>query len=163
VPALVLLVALAPPLYRLGVGAQIRRLFASLNRHDWSPVTANLASEFTYEFHGDTAIGGVRRRRETVDAWFERVFRVLPDARFELRDVVVGGPPWNTRVAIHASIAGNLADGTPYSNVFQQRVVVRWAKVRSIETIEDTQKLDRAMRALAASGFEEAVAAPLVD
>jgi hypothetical protein len=66
-------------------------------------------------------------------------------------------------VATHATISGNLPDGAPYENTFKQRIVLSWGKVSSIETVEDTQKLDRAMRALAANGFEEAVAAPLND
>ena len=161
--ALAALLALAPPLYRLAVGLQIRRVFAGLNRHEWRLVTEGLADEFTYHFHGDTSISGVRHKRETVDAWFERVFRIVPDAHFDIQDVMVAGPPWNTRVATHARISGHLADGAPYSNDFKQRVVIRFGKVSSIETVEDTQKLDRAMQALAASGFEEAVAAPLND
>ncbi|MEA2396528.1 MAG: hypothetical protein QOK25_84 [Thermoleophilaceae bacterium] len=161
--ALVALLAIAPPLYRFVVAFQVRRLFGSLNRHDWQPVLEGLAPEFIYRFHGETSISGVRRRRETVDAWFQRVFRILPDARFELQDLMVAGPPWNTRVATHATISGNLPDGAPYENTFKQRIALSWGKVSSIETVEDTQKLDRAMRALAANGFEEAVAAPLND
>jgi ketosteroid isomerase-like protein len=161
--ALAVLAALAPPLYRLAVQVQLRRLFKALSRHDYEPILAGLADEFTYHFHGETAISGTRSRRETVGAWFERVFRIVPDARFDVQDLMVAGPPWNTRVATHVRISGNLADGTPYFNDFKQRIVIRFAKVTSIETIEDTQKLDRALQALGAKGFEEAVAAPLVD
>jgi ketosteroid isomerase-like protein len=161
--ALAVLLVLVPPLYRFAVGFQIRRIFRSLSRGDWQPVLDSLAPEFTYLFHGDTSISGLRRRRETVDAWFRRLYRILPSPRFEPEDIVVGGPPWNTRVAALATISGDLADGTPYRNTFMQRVTIRFGRVTAIETVEDTQRLERAMQALAATGFDEAVAPPLTD
>jgi ketosteroid isomerase-like protein len=164
VPVLVaVLAALVPPLYRWAVARQVRRMFDALNRGDWSAVNDALASEFSYRFHGDTSIGGLRRRRATMEAWWARMFRILPEPRFEVLDVVVAGPPWATRVATHATIRGTLPDGTPYDNVFMQRVVARFGRLVRVETIEDTQRLDRAMTALAAAGFPEATAPPLED
>ncbi len=161
--ALVLLAAVAPPLYRAVVAAQVRRLFGQLNRGNWHAVNDRLAGEFSYRFHGDTALGGVKRRRATMETWWRRVFAILPNARFEATDVLVAGPPWATRVAVDATISGDLADGTPYTNVFRQKIVLRLGRVVSIETVEDTQRLERALRALGAAGVPEALAAPLND
>lgn len=157
------LAAVVPPLYRAIVAVIVRGYFGELNKGNWQAVNDGLAAEFTYHFHGDHALGGTRRRRATMDAWWQRLFRILPDARWEVQDVLVAGPPWATRVSTHATIRGHLPEGTPYENAFKQRIVLRFGKVVSVETLEDSQRLERAMNALAAKGFEEAVAAPLVD
>ena len=160
---LLVVAAVVPPLYRWAVARQVRAMFGELNRGNWAAVNAGLAPEFSYRFHGATSISGLRSTRPTMEAWWRRLFRILPSPWFEVLDVVVAGPPWATRVATHARISGDLADGTPYENVFMQRAVARFGKLVAIETIEDTQKLDRAMAALAANGFEEATAPPLED
>jgi ketosteroid isomerase-like protein len=163
VPLVLVAAVVVPPLYRRAVAWQVRRLFGRLNQGDWGAVNAGLANDFVYRFHGETAIGGVRRTLPTMEAWWQRMFRILPAPRFEILDVMVTGPPWATRVATHGTIAGTLPDGTPYDNTFMQRATARFGKLVAIETLEDTQRLDRAMTALAATGFDEAVAAPLED
>ncbi|MEV4515206.1 winged helix-turn-helix transcriptional regulator [Dactylosporangium sp. NPDC049525] len=55
-----------------------------------------LASDVRMTFQGDTSLGATCSIRAALAAWSERLFRLLPDARFELRQAAVDGPLWNT-------------------------------------------------------------------
>lgn len=150
-------------MYRLIVAARVRRIFASLSAGDYEPMLHSLAPSFTYRFYGDHALGGERHTKEAMRVWWRRVFRLLPDARFETREVLVAGWPWDTRVATDMVIRATLPDGTRYENVFAQFVRLRWGRITEVRTLEDTQKLERMLLGLAASGVEEATDVPVVD
>jgi predicted ester cyclase len=49
------------------------------------------APEFTHRFVGDNAMGGVRTTIDSQRRWFQRLFRLLPDIRFTVDDVIVQG------------------------------------------------------------------------
>lgn len=150
-------------MYRLIVASRIRGIFARLNAGDPQAMVRSLAPRFTYRFYGDHALGGERTTHAAMRAWWGRVFRLMPGLRFEPRDVLVAGWPWSTRVATDVTVCVTLPDGTRYENVVNQFVHLRWGRVTEVRTLEDTQKLARALRVLAASGIEEAVAAPITD
>lgn len=150
-------------MYRLIVAARIRKIFARINAGDWETMVGSLAPNFTYRFYGDNALGGVRKTPEAMRLWWQRVFRLLPGARFEVGEVLVAGWPWHTRVATDLMVRATLPDGTRYENVVNQFVRLRWGRVVEVRTLEDTQKLDRALRALAAAGFREAQAPQITD
>ena len=150
-------------MYRLIVAARIRGIFARLNAGDSEAMIRSLAPRFTYRFYGDHALGGERTTPAAMRAWWGRVFRLLPGLRFEPRDVLVAGPPWSTRVATDVVAHVTLPDGTRYENVVNQFVELRWGRVTEIRTLEDTQKLARALEALTAGGYSEAVAEPIAD
>lgn len=150
-------------MYRLIVAARIRRIFARLDAGDWETMIRALAPRFTYRFYGDHALGGERTTVAAMRAWWGRVFRLLPGASFEPRDVLVAGWPWSTRVATDVIVRATLADGTHYENVINQFVRLRWGRVTEVRTLEDTQKLAQALQGLAAAGIEEASADQISD
>jgi hypothetical protein len=80
-----------------------------------------------------------------------------------VRDVVVSGPPWHTRIFTQLDFVKPLPDGTPYTNVVMQRMVMRWGKVCEIHTLEDTQRCARFLAWQVARGKLEAEAAPISD
>lgn len=145
------------------VRARVRATFDQINDGDYRTMVDGLAPSFTYRFHGDHALGGVRTSRESMLRWWERVVRLLPGARFEVQDVLVNGGPWNTRIAVRSLVAGDLPDGTRYENTVFQFMTLVWGRVSSVETVEDLQVLERALEAVASGGVEEARAAPIVD
>ena len=145
------------------VRARVRATFDRINDGDYRTMVDGLAPSFTYRFHGDHALGGVRTSRESMLRWWERVVRLLPGARFEVQDVLVNGGPWNTRIAVRSLVAGDLPDGTRYENTVFQFMTLVWGRVSSVETVEDLQVLERALEAVASVGVEEARAAPIVD
>jgi len=145
------------------VGARVRATFDRINDGDYRTMVDGLAPSFRYRFHGDHALGGVRTTRESMLRWWERVVRLLPGARFDVQDVLVNGGPWNTRIAVRSVVSGDLPDGSRYENTVFQFMTLVWGRVSSVETVEDLQVLERALEAVAASGVEEARAAPIVD
>lgn len=150
-------------MYHAVVRRKVRAIFASITDGDYRPMLDGLGASFTYRFHGDHALGGVRTTRAAMTLWWERIFRILPAARFDVVEVLVSGGPWRTRLAIRLYVAGDLPGGERYENTVFQFMTLRWGKVTSIETMEDLQVLERALSAVVASGNAEAGAAPIAD
>ncbi len=149
-------------MYHRIVRQRITAVFDSLSRGDASAMIDALAADFRYEFHGEHALGGVRTTSEAMTRWWERVFRLLPGARFDVREVLVTGAPWSTRVAARIRVRGPIPGGE-YDNTIFQFMTLRWGRVCSVETLEDLQTLERALGAVAAAGAGEALAAPITD
>ena len=61
--------------------------------------------------------------------------------RFHIEDILVNGPPWNTRVAIraHDFIAGDAGDD--YNNRVVAFLEIRWGRLIRWEDYEDTERL----------------------
>lgn len=150
-------------MYKRIVRAKVRGVFERINAGDYMAMVDGLAPSFEYRFHGDHALGGRRTTRESMIRWWERVMDLLPGAQFNIRDVLVNGGPWRTRIAVRASISGELPDGTRYENTVFQFMTLVWGKVVSVETCEDLQKLGRALAVVAEAGTAEALAAPITD
>lgn len=143
-------------MYRAVVRHKVRATFAALSEGRWDEMTSQLAARFSYRFVGDHALGGTRSTIEDMTAWFERVGRLLPGLAFEVHDVVVYGPPWNTTVLTYVSVSTG-----DYRNELFQRVKLKWGRLAEILTLEDLQRLEARLNELAAEGVEEAAAAPI--
>lgn len=150
-------------MYATIVRRKVRGIFDRINQGDYLPMVDGLADEFVYVFHGEHALGGRRTTREAMIRWWERTLRLLPGAQFDLRDVLVRGGPWQTRVATRALVSGALPDGSRYENTVFQFLTLRWGRVTEVETVEDLQVLQNALAIVAASGVAEASAAPITD
>jgi ketosteroid isomerase-like protein len=149
-------------MYRSIVARRVRDAWAHVDRRDPGYVIDQLAPGFEHSFAGDHAMGGTRRSRELLTAWFERVFRLFPAVRFEVRDVLVRGMPWNTRAVALVHVSAGEVDGVRYENELAQTIHLRWGKIVRIHTLEDTQKLASALERMHAAGQAEALAAPIV-
>jgi ketosteroid isomerase-like protein len=154
-------------MYRHIVRKRVLYLFTEANRGNWRAIVDELGSPFTYRFAGETPLGGTRTSKPAMIAWFERLYRLFPDSQFAPCAVVVEGPPWRTRVMAHVRINGTRpGDGggqpVPYDNEFMQLMTIRWGKIVSVLTIEDTQKFADILPALSAAGFVDARANPIV-
>ncbi|MER7251507.1 nuclear transport factor 2 family protein [Kribbella sp. NPDC000426] len=148
-------------IYHWIVGRQVRNAFAQISAGNWEAMVAGMAPSFTYRFYGDHALGGERRTHDALRSWWERCFRLLPDTRFEVRDVLVNGWPWNTRVATAVTVHVGVVDGSAYENVVHQFLRIRWGKITEVRTLEDTAVLERTLDRLAAAGYAEAHAAQI--
>lgn len=150
-------------MYAAIVRAKVRGVFDEINRGNHHAMVDGLAKDFVYEFHGDHALGGRRTTKAAMLRWWERTMRLLPGARFDVRDVLVNGWPWRTSVAVRSRVSGDLPGGERYENTVFQFMTLRWGKVSAVETVEDLQVLERALVVVAASGVEEAAAPPIAD
>jgi ketosteroid isomerase-like protein len=130
-----------------------RRIVASKTRAVWRRITAghyaaagDLAHpDMTFRFVGQTALGAELRGKAAFMAWFRAVGEHLPGLSFEVEDVLVGGWPWNTRVAVRLAISAPLPDGTIYRNEGVQWLRLRWGRMVDDWVLEDTIALQAAL------------------
>jgi ketosteroid isomerase-like protein len=154
--------------YKAIVRAKLRRLFANASQGNWKPIVAGFADDFSYRFIGNTPLGGTRTTRSSMEAWWTRLLKLFPGAQFLPQEILVEGPPWNTRVMTHmpfrATLPGAEGDAAlPYENEVMQLMRLRWGRITSIVTIEETQRSVDVLPRLAKAGFEDATAAPIND
>ena len=150
-------------IYRAIVKRKARGLFEALSRGDWQAATADLADDVHHVFAGDNALGGERHSRAAFERWFERLYRLIPEIEFEVREVAVRGWPWDTAVAVEWIDRGRGADGTPYVNEGSHWIRLRWGKGVEVHGYLDTGKVTQLLEGMAAAGIEEAAAAPISD
>jgi ketosteroid isomerase-like protein len=148
-------------MYRLFVRRIVRKAFGNINADDYERVLPVFARDVVFCFAGDHAMGGEIKGPVLVREWFERVFRLFPDIRLEPKAVVVMGPPWRTFACTRFVVRGTLPDGRQYTNEGMQFLHLRWGKAVEDRLYEDTAVLVDALDAIAASGNDEAAAAPL--
>ena len=92
-------------MYRRIVKQKVIKTFKGLSDGQWDHLVSQLADDFEYRFVGSNALGGTRTSKTDMVTWTNRVTELLPDARFDVRDVVVAGPPWNTTVFTYATVS----------------------------------------------------------
>jgi ketosteroid isomerase-like protein len=155
-------------MYKAIVRSKLQRLFAGANQGNWQPIVDGFAPAFSYRFIGDSPLGGTRTTHKAMQLWWTRLFRLFPSAQFEPQVIVVNGPPWNTIVMTHIIFRATIPSakgGKPedYQNEFMQRLHLRWGKITSVVTIEDTQRFINVLPGLAANGIADATAPSIAD
>lgn len=149
-------------MYRWFIRRQIRAAFAALSRGDGQSLTAHLSPEVHHAFPGGGALGGERDNLADVEAWFERLFRLLPGLEFEIHTIAVDGNPLDTRVGVEWTNAGTLLDGSRYANHGAHIIRLSRGRITSFHAyLNDIDELTDALARLARHGIEEAAAAPI--
>ncbi|MFD1202504.1 nuclear transport factor 2 family protein [Leucobacter albus] len=110
-------------------------MFDEINAGNYWAMVESLGEPFEYHFHGDHALGGRRTSVDAMNRWWARLMRLLPDARFEVLDVLVRGWPWRTRVAVRARVTGDLPGGERYENTVFQSMTLVGGRVTSVDTV----------------------------
>ena len=98
-------------MYKAAVRWMIRRNIAALNAGNYQPVLRMYAADATLTFPGDNswsrmyrepdpgrAPSPTHRGRAEIEAFLQRY--VGNGIQMEVEDILVNGPPWNTRVAV---------------------------------------------------------------
>jgi ketosteroid isomerase-like protein len=83
--------------YRTIIRRRIVSNFERLSAGDYKRVVGQLAPDVHHVFAGGSALGGERHSRAAVERWFERLFRLFPQIRFDVIRVISSGPPWVAR------------------------------------------------------------------
>lgn len=144
------------------VRRRVRALYSALSAGDPEPMLAIFARRFAYTFVGENhPLAGTRRTPEAMRAQLERVLRLFPGMHFEVKEVLVAGPVWDTRVGVVVDVRARLLDGSPYRNDILQLLRLRWGRVVAVRTVTDTTRLRDAYRRLQAVGVAEATAQPV--
>src|SRR4051794_35119478 len=140
-------------MYKAGVRWMIRRNIAKMNRGDYAPALAMFAPDATLAFPGDNSWAGEfhrpepgrepsvsHRNRDEIEGFLRRY--VATGMQMVVDDILVNGPPWNTRAAarVHHWIPG--PDGRDlYNNRAILFVHARWGKIQAQEDYEDTERV----------------------
>jgi ketosteroid isomerase-like protein len=155
-------------MYRSIVRWRVRSLFHQANLGNWQAIVDSLAPVFVYRFVGDTPLGGTRTTKSSMQAWFQRIYKLVPDAQLHPEVIVVEGAPWNTRVMTYVKFRGTLPPvvgylGDAYENEVMQLMTLRWGRISSVITLEDTQRFVAILPRLSAAGIADATASPITD
>lgn len=139
----------------------VRNAFGDLSDRNRAPLLGRCAADMYHTFAGEHALGGTRHSRVAFRSWLDRLYRLFPELRFHIRDILVTGPPWNTRLAISWKDRGVAADGVDYQNEGVHLLRHRWGRLVELHAKLDTQHLERTLDRMAAAGIEEAAADPI--
>jgi len=150
-------------MYKTIARRKIEATFEALGQGDWETGIEDVADDVHHVFPGDNAIGGERHSKEAMGLWFERVYRLIPELRFEVRNVAVKGWPWDMMVAVEWTDHGLAADGVPYSNEGAHWIRLRRGKATYIHAFLDSDKVTQMCRRMADSGIKEAGAEPITS
>jgi len=147
--------------YKAIARRRITAVFEALGTGDRDAALKDVAPDVHHIFPGDNAMGGERHSREAMGRWLDRVYRLIPELRFDVHKVAVKGPPWDMLVAVEWSDYGKAADGVPYENQGAHWIRLRRGKAVYIHAYLDTETVSAICDRLAAAGVEEAAAAPI--
>ncbi len=139
-------------MYKAAIRRLVRRGISRLNGGDPSFLLRLATTDAEIAFPGDNSWAAMQRPVEK-GRHRHATHRGLAECRsfaerfasegiqFVIEDILVNGPPWNTRVAVraHDYIPGNGDD------VYNNRVVafmeIKWARLHRWEDYEDTQRV----------------------
>ena len=150
-------------MYKAAVRWMIRRNIGRLNQGDPEPALAMFTEDATLTFPGDNSWSRqyrepragrepwpTHRGRAEIEGFVRRY--VEHRSQMQVEDILVNGPPWNTRVAVfvHDWIPG--ADGRDrYCNRAVLRVHTRWGRITAQEDYEDSERVAAYDRSVAAA------------
>ncbi len=140
-------------MYKATVRWLIKRNIERANNGDFSSTMKMFADNATLSFPGDNTWSNMIRPTHVGREAFvthrgkdelQRFLQRYVDEKMHMvvDDILVNGPPWNTRVAIrvHHWVIG--ADGNDkYTNRAVLFVSTRWGKILSQEDYEDTERI----------------------
>jgi ketosteroid isomerase-like protein len=130
----------------------IIRNISKLNNGDYRPALAMFRDDATLAFPGDNSWASeyrsakkgreavaTHRGRAEIEAFMRRY--VEDGIQMVIEDILVNGPPWNTRVAIRAHVWIEGPDGQDrYNNRAVLFVSTARGRIRAQEDYEDTER-----------------------
>lgn len=150
-------------MYHAIVRRRIVALFDAINRGDAGPVLAGFAPGAEHAMISTHALSGRRVSPRAIADWYARLFRLLPDIRFDLRRIEVSGPPWATIATVEWRETNSATDGVRTTATGMHGVHIAWGRMTRLVILTDTAKLEATLRRIAAKGTAEALAAPIAD
>jgi ketosteroid isomerase-like protein len=140
-------------MYKAAVRALVRHRIRKLNQGEPELLLRMAAPDAELAFPGDNSWSSMHRpveksrerhvtHRGLEECWaFARRF-VDEGLQLEIEDILVNGPPWNTRIAVRAH---DFATGPDGDDLYNNRVVafleLRWGRLLRWEDYEDTERV----------------------
>jgi ketosteroid isomerase-like protein len=120
----------------------VKRSLRAHMRGDVEALLKTYAKDVRFRFPGTSSWGGEFRGVEAVRPWLERFHSV--GLELNVDEILIGGWPWNTKVALHFTDRLKASDGRlVYENAGFIYAKSAWGKIREYEVIEDTEKVAR--------------------
>lgn len=134
------LAAALPPLSRWAARTMLLRNMRRLDETgDVKPLLSTYAKDVRFTFPGDTSWAGEYVGREAVGRWVQRFHEV--GLKLDPHDIVIGGPPWNTKVVVHFTDQWDAPAGDHhYRNSGTIFGTVRWGRMTEYAVYEDTHR-----------------------
>ena len=122
-------------MYSWLVGQYVRFLIRRMLAGDIDLLVKQMSSRIEFVFPGRNSFAGTYHGREEVRDWLRRFLSLQPE--YIVRDVLVSGMPWNTRIAYR------LSDriGAHYSNEAIVYLRFRWFRATHFRVFLDTEKI----------------------
>jgi len=140
--------------YQASIRALLRYSISKLNSGDYSMMLKMASPDFELAFPGDNSWSTMfrpqqlgRERHVThrgvaeATAFADRF--VDKGIQFQIEDILVNGPPWNTRIAlrVHDFVPGGVGEADAYNNRAVLFLEVRWGRLVRWEDYEDTERV----------------------
>jgi ketosteroid isomerase-like protein len=137
---LLVLAALAPPLYHGAIRGLLRWNFARVRKGDTRVLFATYAADVHFRFPGSSSWAADIHSKQELQRWVRRFvdvgLQLYPDR------IVVDGPPWRTRICVLCHDSFTALDG---ERIYENRGVITgtiaWGKLVEYEVHEDTEKV----------------------
>jgi ketosteroid isomerase-like protein len=141
-------------MYKASIRAVMRYSIKKLNQGDYRLMLKMAHPDFELAFPGQNSWATMfrpqhsgRHRHVThrgvaeATAFAERF--VAEGIQFRIEDILVNGPPWNTRVAVraHSFITGPPGHDDAYNNRALLFLELRWGRLVRWEDYEDTERV----------------------
>jgi ketosteroid isomerase-like protein len=141
-------------LYKASIRAVLRHSIKKLNQGDYRLMLKMAHPDFELAFPGRNSWATMFRPQNTgrlrhathrgvgeASAFAERF--VAEGVQFQIEDILVNGPPWNTRIAVraHNFIAGPQGHDDAYNNRALLFLELRWGRLVRWEDYEDTERV----------------------
>lgn len=140
-------------MYKAAIRALLRRQIAQLNNGNYEPLRKMAAPDAELTFPGDNSWARQFRAPQTgrtahsthrgvaeLEAFAQRF--VDNRLRIDVEDILVNGPPWNTRICVRAT---DVATDETGAEVYNNRIVLfiesRWGKIHRWEDYLDTERV----------------------
>ena len=127
----------------------VRRSLRFHEARDVEGLLKTYADDVHFSFPGKNTWAIDTRDKEDIRAWLQRFHRA--GLVLDVHDILIAGPPWNTRVAL---VFTDHARGPDDKVVYENRGVIlargKWGKITDYTVFEDTEKVAEFDRYLAA-------------
>jgi ketosteroid isomerase-like protein len=112
-------------------------LWAQISAHNIDAIP--MADNVWFRFEGEHGLSADLRSAEEMRGWLKVLFERFPRVRFEVEEMVAGGPPWSLRVATRYVAIED--DRLLYRGAHFARI--RWGRVVEERVLPDTQAVAR--------------------
>ncbi|NNC74793.1 MAG: nuclear transport factor 2 family protein [Acidimicrobiia bacterium] len=141
-------------MYKASIRAMMRHSIRKLNPGDYRLMLKMAHPDFELAFPGQNSWATMFRPQNAgrhpyathrgiseASAFADRF--VEEGIQFQIEDILVNGPPWNTRIAVrvHDFIAEPEGGGDGYNNRVMLFLEVRWGRLVRWEDYEDTERV----------------------